>query len=319
MGSFSGYGGTSPSYNYYEFVLDSLDCRDPTTTGVSKTNWPLFKIGGRRPLQNIAAVKIIEAQIPFTFYVFETYNNTFVLQETAQADVSIVIPVGNYTITEMITTLGDALTLASLSGFTYTISYDSITQKMTIWNNELVTAPFSLKFGDVGDSGELSPSQSLGFPTGVTPTSGFSAVLVGTNRGDFVISPFVIMLTGPNYLYINSRKLGALTDLYLPQGAVNLGNGNAGPQVAKIPIDRQPGDVMYWQDPDPTKWFDLENLPNLTEIDFYITLGNTSQVLDLKGQPFSLKVGIIENLLTTTELSKGGNHNERVVKRMRPQ
>jgi hypothetical protein len=87
--------------------------------------------------------------------------------------------------------------------------------------------------------------------------------------------------------------------------------------MAKIPIDRQPGDVIYWQDPDPEKWFDLENLSSLTEIDFYITLGNTRGVVDFNGQPFSLKLGIIESLLTRSEISTGSVDNHRAVKKVK--
>jgi hypothetical protein len=242
----------------------------------------------------------------------------FLLNETGQSPVEVTIPVGNYTITEMELELAAQLTAESLDLFTYTVKYNTITQKITVFNNEVLTDPFAFTFGTTADTGELSPAMPLGFPVGATLTSGFQAgVDADGNRGDFVVSPNAIMLTGPNYLYVNSRKLGSLVDLYLPQGARNLGNGNAGPQIAKIPVDKQPGDVMYYKDPDTMKWFDMENLPQLTELDFYLTLGNTSQVMDFNGQPFSLKLGIIENLLTKTEISQGSGHMGHVVKRLR--
>jgi len=319
MTSLTGFGGFSPSFKYYEFELDSLDCVSGANNNVSKTNWPLFKIGGKRPLQNIAAIKILEVQVPFTFYIFNTTNNTFLLNETGQSPVTVTIPVGNYSITQFQTVLATALTSASLNTHTYSVSYDSPTQKITIWNNVLVTSTFSVTMGTAGDTDgdENSPAQALGFPPGTTLTSGFSAVLVGSNRGNFITSPFAIMITGPNYLYANSNRVGNLTDLYLPQGAINLGRGNGGPQMAKIPVNGQPGDIIFWQDPDPEKWFDLENLPSLTEIDFYFTLGNTSQVVNFNGQPFSLKLGVIETDLTRTEVSMGNNENNRAVKRVR--
>jgi hypothetical protein len=63
MSQLSGFGGFSPSYKYYEFELDSLDCVSGNSSVTAKTNWPLFKIGGKRPLQNIAAIKILEVQV----------------------------------------------------------------------------------------------------------------------------------------------------------------------------------------------------------------------------------------------------------------
>lgn len=243
------------------------------------------------------------------------------LSETGQIDRTVTLPVGNYTMTQMSIILAAALTAASLAGHVYSVSYDIPTQKMTIWNNVVspTNLPFTLNMGQAGDTdgNENSPAQALGFPVGLTNNTGYSAVLVGTNRGNFTTSPFAIMLTGPNYMYLNSRKLGGLTDLFLPRGAVNLSSGNAGPQMAKIPVDRQAGDVMYWSDPDPEKWFDMENLANLTEVDFYFTLGNTSKVIDFNGQPFSLKLGVIENLLTKTEISSGNFGSNHIVKRLR--
>lgn len=68
---------------------------------------PLFLLGGKTPLSNIAAVKIIEAQIPFSWYVFNDGNTKqnpngtqWTLVETggAQSGVPLypLIDVGNY-------------------------------------------------------------------------------------------------------------------------------------------------------------------------------------------------------------------------------
>lgn len=323
--------GTSVSQKYYEFELDSLDADSPSDASYTQVNWPLFKIGGKRPLANIAAIKILEVrvneinervklvklilvQIPFTFYVIETYNNSFFLLETGHPIQNVTLPIGNYTISQIELALAAALTAASLSLFTYAVTYDSVTQKITVWNNSVANAPFSLIFGAVP---EKTPAQALGFVKEFNTSVLYTAVLIGVNKGNYLVSPNAIMITGANYLYVNSRRIGSLTDLYLPRGAVQLGNGNAGPQMAKIPVSTQPGSIMYWQDPDHTKWFDMENLPTLSEVDFYLTLGNTSQVLDLKGQPFSLKLGIIENTMQRITRSSGPSSEDHVVKRMR--
>lgn len=92
--------------------------------------------------------------------------------------------------------------------------------------------------------------------------------------------------------------------------------------MAKIPVDVQPGGIIYWKDPgeiffflisDPQKWFDLENLPNLMQIDFFLTLGNTIGQLPLKlnGQAFSLKMGVLENRLDRGELLSNTYSNKR--------
>jgi hypothetical protein len=152
----------------------------------------------------------------------------------------------------------------------------------------------------------------MGFPGGTT-----TAVFSG---GLFMESPNVVLISGPNYIYVNSTAIGQLTNLYLPQGAVNLGGGNSGPQMAKIPVNVSSGNVIFWQDPDPQKWFDVENLPLLNQIDFYLTLGNTTTQtpLRLNGLSFSLKLAVLQNQFTHNDLGGGLQHQDRVVKRMRP-
>lgn len=300
---------------YFEFALDSIDAEISATQGVSSLNWPLFKIGGKRPLENIAAIKIIEAQIPFSWYVLDGRNNAFILTESGESAVGVLLTSGSYTITELLTEIADKLTAASTTAvptITYTASFNSITQKITIQNNVASTIPFSLSFEPAADPGTTTPRLIMGFPGGPTQSQTFDVT-----NGDQMLAPSVAQVTGPNYLYVNSLKLGTMTNMYLPQGAV--GGGNAGPQIAKIPIDVQPGGVIYWQDPDTFNYFDMDNLTALTEMDIYLTVGNKiNQIpLDLNGASFSLKLAILQKEVTndSSSLGLGGS---RVNKRMRP-
>lgn len=168
--------GTSVSQKYYEFELDSLDADSPSDASYTQVNWPLFKIGGKRPLANIAAIKILEVQIPFTFYVIESYNNSFFLLETGHPIQGVTLPIGNYTISQIELALAAALTAASLSLFTYAVTYDSVTQKITVWNNSVANAPFSLIFGTVP---EKTPAQALGFVKEFNTSVLYTAVLIG--------------------------------------------------------------------------------------------------------------------------------------------
>ena len=61
-------------YRYIEFEFDSLDAQTSINATVASTDWPLFRLP--RPLSNIAAMKILEVQIPFSYYVIDTKNNT---------------------------------------------------------------------------------------------------------------------------------------------------------------------------------------------------------------------------------------------------
>lgn len=303
--------GLNDSLRYFEYQLDSLDNSGACVGGVSPLNWPVFLLGGKRPLENIAAIKILEVQIPFSYYVINSGNNTFLLFEEDQTSTSstVTIPVGNYTPNQICSALGSALSAATLSGHTYTVTYNDQTLKLTITATNV--SRFRLSFGASTNSGNINPRLYIGFPGGFTVSSG------GTpNR---MVSPNAVMLSGPNYIYVNSQKMGSLFNVYLPQGAFNLGGGNAGPQITKVPISSNSGGVIFWQDPDPQKWFDMGNLDQLNSIDFYLTLGNTTtQIpLDLNGLSFSIKLGVLLGSRDRSSSASSLAGNDRVIKRVR--
>lgn len=303
--------GLNDSFRYFEYELDSLDNSGSCIGGVSPLNWPVFKLGGKRPLENIAAIKVLEVQIPFSYYVINSRNNTFLLYEENQLVTSstVTLPVGNYNPSQICTALGTALTTASLNSRTYTVTYNDQTLKLTITSS--ATTIFTFSFGAPTNSGNVNPRLYIGFPGGFTSSSG------GTPNT--LVSPNAIMLSGPNYIYVNSQKMGTLFNVYLPQGAFNLGGGNAGPQLTKIPVNTNSGGVVFWQDPDPQKWFDTGLLDQLNEIDFYLTLGNTtSQIpLDLNGLSFSIKLGVLLAIKDKNTSSSSLAGNDRVIKRVR--
>lgn len=303
--------GIDSQFRYYEFEFDS-DAADYTMNSSStRLNWPLFKLGGKKPLENIAGIKILEAQIPFSWYIFNSYNNTFTFQESGFGPLTITIAEGNYTVTQLSTFLAAALTTASPNLLTYAVVFDSTTQKFTFWNNATTTTAFLFSFG----AGDSNPRKMLGFEQGSLTSQGFTST--GSPKGNYLTSPYVVSLTGANYLYVNSAKMGNLTDIYLPISADSSTGGNAGPQMAKIPVNVQPGGTIYWADPVPDMIFDLESLNSLTEIDFYLTLGNSSQApLDLNGQSFSLKMMVIVNEFNTSTRSGGLAANGRVMNRI---
>lgn len=310
--------GLNDSLKYFEFQLDSLDASGSYSEGAASTDWPLFLLGGKAPLSNIAAFKIIEAQIPFTYYVFNSVNTDNTSTNLARWTLTEFgtgaggpyfpkIAVGNYTGGDSLAAALQTAINAVSSG--YVVTYNATLQKLVFICNKLNVTSFNFTFGTSTNSGNKNPRLYIGFPGGVT-----------SSIGNTLISPNVILLSGANYVYVNSNALGNLTNMYLPQGAVNLGGGNSGPQMAKIPINCNSGEVSYWQDPDPQKWFDVENLNILNQVDFYLSLGNTTAEVPLKlnGVSFSLKLAILVNTFSHNDLGGGFAHQDRVVKRIRP-
>jgi hypothetical protein len=58
-------------------------------------------------------------------------------------------------------------------------------------------------------------------------------------------------------------------------------------------------------------------LQSLTEVDFYLSIGNDPTPIDLNGQPFSLKLGLLLNEATRNDTSGGHIPGERVAKRIK--
>jgi len=281
--------GLNDSYDYYEIFLDSYDASLTSNGAFASTDAPLFRLN--EPVTSIAAIKIIEVQVPFSFYVCNSSNNTFLLTDDLVTDAVVTITPGNYSSTTMATQLKTALELAS-PGRVYTVTYAGAsaspnTGKFTVSNDAGGINTFTLTFGSATDLGATNPRYLLGMGPGAN-TSTTSQVLVAPN---------VAAISGPNYLYVNCRTFGPVVRSVLPDGAVSLGGGAHGPQIAKIPISVQPGGVIYWSDPDPQKWFSLDNLALLTQIDLYLTLGNNTMpaVAQLNGSSFSVKLGLLTN------------------------
>lgn len=293
--------GLNNDYEYTELSLDSLDASYAYNDVHSPTDWPFFFVAGKGPIERVVAFKIIEVQIPITWYTFNNINNSFILTEMSMPPATVTLPIGNFNAIQMAPLLATALSAASPNFLTYTVTYDATIGKFTIYNNAASSVPFTLTFGAgynipgvQPNSGNKNPRLWLGFPPGDTSSTPY-----GT--GDYMIAPNYNMVGGPGYVYLNSQTIGSAFDLYLPEGAFNLGGGKAGPQCAKIPVTANSDGWIEWQDPDPQKYFVCPEGAPLHAMDFYLTLGNTTSQnpLQLNGQPFNLKIAILTKKLNS--------------------
>lgn len=302
--------GLNQHLKYYELELDSLDATVSADSSFSSTDWPQFNIA--TPIPGLAAIKILEVQIPFSFYTINAFNNTFTLNEYPGGTASggnpftITLPVGNYSSSSLPTAL-EAAFVAAGTASPYTVTYSTLLGTLTFATSGAGGSYFTLGFGQVGDPGSANPRLNLGFGSAGTYTS-------TTGVSPTMVAPSVANISGPNYLYINSRAIGTQIDVLLPGGAFNLGKGSIGPQMAKIPINVQPGGVIYWSDPgkpssipltiaDPQKWFSMGNLALLSQFDMYITVGNNAipRATALNGLSFSVKLGLLQNVTLSAQ------------------
>ena len=307
--------GLNDNFKYYEYELDSLDASSAFSSTSLASDWPFFEVAAKGPLRDVVAVKILEAQIPFSYYVFNSVNNTFLFNTAGVVDAVVTIPVGNYTSGTLVTALATALT--TVSPHPITVTYSNLTNQfvftMTTGGAQIYSFTFGAGAGIPGvqpNSGNVNPRLWIGFPPGVT-----------TSTGAFVITtPNNVLISGPSYIYINSSKLGSDVDVFLPSGAFNLGGGKAGPQLAKVPVNCNPGSTIIWQDPDPQKWFSFNQLQTINSFDFYLTLGNTTsqRPLQLNGLGFSLKLGFLCQQKTHVDKVLPTYQNGRIVQREGP-
>jgi len=307
--------GVNDNYYYYEYVFDSSDTFNPFVASSLKTDWPLFVFG--RPVSDIAAVKVLEVQIPFSWYVFNDKISNFLLIENGGVPVKVTIAPGNYNINSFMAQL--KIALEAVSTFTYTISYSGSSAtlpelgKIMITNNDPgAAASFSFRMtnDDLPYYIKMYPPDSqTGMPVDTPSTIGPSPSL---------LAPYVANVTGPNYLYVNSNTFGPQVYFYLPVGPTT--SGNLGPEIAKIPVNTGPGGVIFWNDPDPEKWFDVGGLQTLTSLDLYLGLGKSiaQDPLELNGQAFSIKLGVLIQKRTHNEFVGTNAGNARVERRNVP-
>jgi len=263
-----------------------LDSADATTSGdgtgqITKYSWPLFYYTSRS--ENIVALKILQAEIPFVFDTINSSNNTFIFIHGGVDNV-ITIPPGTYTGPSLATEL--TTLLSAISGG-FTVTWSSTTLKFSF--NHAGAGAWGLFFAD-----RKTPYSNLGFMINTT----YSATGPST-----IVSPGVANVTGPYYVYVNSNKIGSLVSFDLSDGSPT---GGSSPALCRIPITTQYGGITFYTDPDPENYFDFFAGEQFDTFDFYLTLGSDqSQVpLDMKGTPWSIKLGLMSYREATRNLKR---------------
>lgn len=95
-------------------------------------------------------MSLVSCHLPKSYYMIDSANNTFILQEsTGPAANTVTLRVGNYSVSDLLAEVSFALTqtsTASGNSFTYTVTFDSKTGKMTF--TKTGTGTFSFLMND---------------------------------------------------------------------------------------------------------------------------------------------------------------------------
>jgi len=162
-------------------LVDSKDRR----SGISKSNtdFHYFLVNGsggngrpisfeKRSRAKQYFIRLENIRIPVSFYSIASDNNTFTFDEsTGNSDVTVTVSAGNYTIDELIAEVETQMDSGGTND--YTLTYDEITQKVTIASDG---AGGNFSFDTAFTSTLLTP---LGF-LGTETITGASSV-VATN------------------------------------------------------------------------------------------------------------------------------------------
>lgn len=192
-------------------VIDSRD-RD-TLIYTSNSN---YQIDLDEEYKNVLSVELISIDVPKTQYLINENNNLLYFNSNG-FEYTATVPIGNYTIDDLLIALKNSMD--TVSSNTFTISNSTLTNKITI---SIATSTFDLSFVDkTNHMGKL-----LGFIT-TSDITGQSSV-IGTNQYN---------LNGPTYIILHINEF---ENLFGKKSSIKKG-------FAKIPLDATQTEYKYFK------------------------------------------------------------------------
>jgi len=192
-------------------VIDSRD-RD-TLTYTSNSN---YQIDLDEEYKNVLSVELVSIDIPKTQYLINENNNLLYFASNGFS-YTATVPIGNYTIDELLVALKSSMD--TLSSNTFTITNSALTNKITI---SIATSTFDLQFVDkTNHIGKL-----LGFIT--------SSDIIGQTS---LTAPNQYDLNGPTYIILHINEF---ENLFGKKSSVKKG-------FAKIPLDATQTEYKYFK------------------------------------------------------------------------
>lgn len=239
--------GVNDVFEYNEIHLDSQQA-DNRLEGPEH---PRFAI--TPPISAVIGIKLLSAQIPFSWDIVTPDNNKFIIDGT-----TYTLPPGNYTLTQLLDTLNDIAAVNSLD-----------TPAPAVWGFDPRTGTLNLHNGGTS----LIPSTTM-----VIGKDGPYSIF-GMNAPDTIkyggsLLPYhfpgQVNVTGSNYLLLTSSALAGR----LAKNIRINGETTAHPLVlAKIPVSVNPGSIILYTDASPGYCFDM-GMEQLQHIDLILLSGD---------------------------------------------
>lgn len=246
--------------NLHRFVINS----DDRNYGTSSQ----FRIQLGFRCDKVTSVQLVSAIIPNTIYVFsiQRLNQIITLQETGFPVTFLSIPDGSYNVSDLVTMLSNLLTSGSPSGSIYTVTFDTITRKLTF----TTTGPtFSFLFAT---GNQNNPYAELGF-----------IYQTNTSFTTNLVAPNTCNLSGVPYLLLKLPNLQS--------NITNTRNVNAN---FKINMSSQFGFIEYYSPNYALENWHQINEQTLTYLDVSLTDDNGTNV-QLNGSEWSFTIAYTTN------------------------
>ena len=179
--------------------------------------------------------QLAEAEIPVSFYTFDSTNNQLTIDVAGSNDsgswtapISVTIPSKNYNVVQLVAQLNSLITS---SYFTFIASYDTQTLKLTFTLSSSLAGTSFTKF-EIGDATCLS---QIGFIKGQLGSIGSSSSLVGTNATNLHRTLNVFVRTNMKVDNLDSR-------------------GEQSGIIAKVQIDQDAGGIVHYRNIENVKF-----------------------------------------------------------------
>lgn len=278
-----------------DVVLSSGQANGTSTVNLDAPNFIMDE------LRDCVGVTVLQASIPFSYYVFDNLNNQFKITVTAGTSPAVAtytctITPGSYNSINLIPQLNKALATA-VNGSNvvvnlYTAGFqawvDVSTSCLIIVNTSGSGGAFNVNFSGVNSAQEI-----LGFYGGaaISSVSTSTTPLYNNNEtsitGNYVTSPFSVNLSGENLIFLHSSLASSV------YGTVRT-HTMASDILQFMTVNNNYQGMIEWVNPNPTEMKPMTR-NTITKATFYFTLGfrtqfqagaTLTQYLEFRGQPF---------------------------------
>lgn len=222
-------------------------------------------------------VQLLNAQIPYSFYVINYTNQVLKMAFNIIGTITVSIPVGNYNATNLITAIKTAV---NITGFNVVIS--QINGKLTF----TYTDSFN-----IDNTVQYSIGSTLGFSSGIT-----------SSVANTLVAPYPLNLLGIKTLQIRSYNL-IMNNISSVQGGQTV-------LLANVPVSAVPFGMIDYVD--KGNLITIHNT-DLDDLDIEILDGETGNYINFNGQDWCITLAFHTTRLLESNLVNSYNSVSRTL------